>query len=271
VHRTCERAAAECGLTHRRVVHRPDGVETRPTLLGVWAHPDDEAYLSAGLMAQFARRGRVVVVTATNGEAGTNDPGTWPPLRLAAQRQRELRDSLTILGVDEVHMLGLPDGGCHHLDGTHLIAWHIRRVRPDVIVTFGPDGLTGHIDHRTISRWTTAARNAVRPEADLWYSTVTAEFHDEWGAVNDAANFFYPGQPDTPRTAIDELVHHAALADDLLDLKVAALAAHTTQTAALIERIGPATYREWWRTESFRRADSALDHLRFAELDTFAA
>src|SRR4051794_33047690 len=70
-------------------------VMSRRTLLGVWAHPDDEAYLSAGLMAEFRRRGdRVVVVTATLGEHGTADPETWPPARLAAQRHRELRNSL---------------------------------------------------------------------------------------------------------------------------------------------------------------------------------
>lgn len=251
-----------------RTVHRA----TRPTLLGVWAHPDDEAYLSAGLMAQFAHRGgRVVVLTATRGEAGTDDPATWPPDRLAAQRERELHDSLAVLDVEEVHLLGYPDGGCHRFDGTDVIAHHIRTVRPDLIVTFGADGLTGHSDHRAVSRWTTVARDAVRPEADLWYATVTPQFHDDWGDVNDAAHFFYPDQPDTPRTPIEELVHHATMSDDLLDLKFAALAAHTTQTALLIAKVGEPAYREWWRTESFRRAPVAAHHLQFAELSTLAA
>jgi len=230
----------------------------RPTLLGVWAHPDDEAYLAAGLMTDFVRAGgRVVVVTATRGEAGTSDPTAWPPWRLAARREQELHDSLATLGVDEVHLLGFPDGGCHEFDGTDCIAHHIRRVRPDLIVTFGPDGLTGHTDHRAVSRWTIAARDAVRPQADLWFATVTPEFHDEWGAVNDEADFFYPDQPDTPRTPVDDLVRQVTLTDDVLDLKFAALAAHETQTADLIERIGVATYRTWWRTESFRRATTA--------------
>jgi len=57
------------------------------TLLGVWAHPDDEAYLSSALMAAVRRTGaRVVVVTATHGEHGTDDPARWPPDRLAAER-----------------------------------------------------------------------------------------------------------------------------------------------------------------------------------------
>ena len=244
----------------------------RPTLLGVWAHPDDEAYLSAGLMAQFVQRGgRVVIVTATRGEAGTDDPVTWPPMRLAARRQRELHDSLAVLGVDDLHVLGLPDGGCDRIDATDAIAGHIDRVRPDLIVTFGPDGLTGHTDHRAVSRWATAARAMVRPQADLWYTTVTPEFHDRWGAVNDVANFFYPDQPDRPSTPTADLVHHAALPDALVDLKVAALAAHATQTARLIELLGADVYREWWRTESFSRAAAAHEHLRVAELTAVAA
>src|SRR6478609_2030889 len=50
------------------------------TLLGVWAHPDDEAYMTAGLMSMARSAGhRVVVATATKGEAGTDDPRAWPP------------------------------------------------------------------------------------------------------------------------------------------------------------------------------------------------
>ena len=72
------------------------------TLLGVWAHPDDEAYLSSGLMSLVRRRGgRVVVVTATRGEHGTPDPVEWPPARLSRRRERELEESLLLLGVRE--------------------------------------------------------------------------------------------------------------------------------------------------------------------------
>ena len=81
---------------------------TGRTMLGIWAHPDDEAYLSAGLMADLRRRGdRVVVVTATLGEHGTGDPEAWPPARLAPRRRVELRDSLATVGVDEHHAPGL--------------------------------------------------------------------------------------------------------------------------------------------------------------------
>jgi LmbE family N-acetylglucosaminyl deacetylase len=67
------------------------------TILGVWAHPDDEAYLSGGIMAQSVHDGRrVVCVTATRGEAGSWDHTRWPPDELGAIREAELNDSLTI-------------------------------------------------------------------------------------------------------------------------------------------------------------------------------
>jgi LmbE family N-acetylglucosaminyl deacetylase len=77
------------------------------TVLGIWAHPDDEAFLSGGLMAAARDAGnRVVCVTATLGEHGTDDPRCWPPARLAAVRERELHASLAALGVTEHHLLG---------------------------------------------------------------------------------------------------------------------------------------------------------------------
>jgi LmbE family N-acetylglucosaminyl deacetylase len=226
----------------------------RRTLLGVWAHPDDEAYLSAGLMLEHVARGdRVVVVTATFGDHGTADPAAWPPPLLATRRGRELRHSLAVLGVHESHVLGFEDGTCAAHDGTAAVARIVDAVRPDVIVTFGPEGLTGHPDHRAVSRWATDARAATAPDADLWYTTVTPGFHDRWDHVNERARFFYDGT-DRPSTPSDELCHSVALADGRLDAKVAALRAHRTQTAALEARLGARTYRQWWATETFRSA-----------------
>ena len=80
------------------------------TILGVWAHPDDEAYLSAGLMARAVRNGsRVVCVTATRGEGGSMDEEAWPPERMGEVRTAELERCLRILGVQEHHWLDLPD------------------------------------------------------------------------------------------------------------------------------------------------------------------
>jgi LmbE family N-acetylglucosaminyl deacetylase len=239
----------------------------RRTLLGVWAHPDDEAYTSAGLMAEFRRRGdRVVVITATLGEHGTSDPTAWPPHRLAAHRRVELRNSLAALDVDELHLLGYADGACASEDGTDAIAGVMADIRPDLIVTFGPDGMTGHPDHRAISRWTTDAWAATRPRADLWYATLTPEFHREWGPLNDRIGL-WADQPDPPCTESADLAYSAALLDDLLDVKMTALRAHASQTQPLMELVGADAYREWWRVESFRSAErAARAETRFAQM-----
>src|SRR5215831_19725313 len=94
-------------------VRRVDDVRALGTIVGVWAHPDDEAYLSAGLMAAAVDAGnRVVCVTATRGEHGTSDASTWPRTRLARTRTWELEASLAALGVREHHWLTYADGAC---------------------------------------------------------------------------------------------------------------------------------------------------------------
>lgn len=230
----------------------------RRTMVGIWAHPDDEAYLSAGLMAEMRRAGhRVVVITATLGERGTDDPASWPPTRLAARRRVELRNSLAAVGVDDVRLLGYEDGTCDRQDGavaTARIARLLAEVRPDLVVTFGPDGVTGHPDHRAVNVWATEAWARACPTAELWYPTFTPEFHRTWGELNDRIGL-WGDQPEPPTTDPDGLVHGSRLPDELLERKLGALEAHRSQTGPLIELVGRDTYREWWRHESFRRAE----------------
>ncbi|TDE92653.1 PIG-L family deacetylase [Occultella glacieicola] len=81
------------------------------TILGIWAHPDDEVFLSAGLVAAARDAGRrVVVVTATLGKHGTTDATQWAPDRLGRVRGLELAASLAAVGVTEHRQLGHPDG-----------------------------------------------------------------------------------------------------------------------------------------------------------------
>ena len=227
------------------------------TLLGVWAHPDDEAYLTAGLMAEFrGRADRVVVITATLGERGTSDPVAWPPERLAVLREHELRTSLAAVGVDELHLLGYMDGECTWNDGTDRIAELMAEIAPDLIVTFGPDGMTGHPDHRAVSAWATDAWRVARPQADLWYATLGTDYYAQWGALSDHVGL-WAEQPSPPCTADHDLAARVTLDNESLDRKLAALQAHASQTTGLIEAVGLGTYREWWRTEYFVAAQLA--------------
>jgi LmbE family N-acetylglucosaminyl deacetylase len=225
------------------------------TLLGVWAHPDDEAYMSAGLMSAATRAGcRVVVLTMTAGERGTPDPVRWPADRLAAVRRNELRASLAAMGVREHALLGLPDGRCDQFDASDVVAAAIELVCPTTIVTFGPDGFTGHPDHRAVSSWVTRAWQASGCRSDLWYATVTPAFHADFGALNDAVDLWamQPGAP--PEDPPESLVHEVRLSGLDLDQKLVALRAHASQTTAMIETVGEDAYRAWWATESFRAA-----------------
>lgn len=223
------------------------------TVLAVWAHPDDEAFLSGGLMALAAKAGsRLVCVTATRGEHGTSDPRRWPPARLAAVREQELAASLAILGVREHHWLGIEDGTCaavSPIGPVATISRLIREVAADTVVTFAPDGVTGHSDHRAVSRWTTHAWAVSGARGRLLQVTTTAGFAMRFRAVHDRFALFERGLPtETPEA---EVVLRLHLWGDLLDRKIVALRAHASQTAALITAMGEDLFREWCAEESF--------------------
>ena len=100
--------ASDSHTSAPRKVTSVDEASPIGTLLGVWAHPDDEAYLSAGLMAFAAKNGNnVVCITATRGEHGTPDPTRFPPAVLATIRAREMAAALTAVGVEDQRWLGL--------------------------------------------------------------------------------------------------------------------------------------------------------------------
>ncbi len=228
------------------------------TILGVWAHPDDEAYLSGGLMAAAVDAGaRVVCVTATRGERGTPDPGRWPPARLAPLREAEVETSLAVLGVTERRQLGYADGACAKVsfgEAVDRLTELIAEVRPDSVLTFGPDGMTGHLDHRTVSSWATSAVRRSEPAIAprLLYATKTAPWYDRFDDVHRALQVFPPGLP--PRVSVNEVAIELVLPDDLLDRKVAALRAHASQVAPLVDMVGGEKFRAWVASECFRSA-----------------
>ena len=221
------------------------------TVLSVWAHPDDEAYLCGGLMAAAVDAGsRVVCVTATRGELGVTDPVRWPPERLAEIREAEMADCLRALGVTEHHWLGYPDGGCASVDlsaGSAAVAALIEQIRPETVLCFAPDGQTGHPDHIAVHQWTAEAvrRTGI---GTLHVVANTPEFLDahlarfiEFGAI--------VGDPPVPWTG--PLSVDLLLTPDLLDRKMAALAAQASQTEALRALVGEQWYREVFSIERF--------------------
>lgn len=128
------------------------------TLLVVLAHPDDESFPMGGTLAKYAARGaRVELVCATRGEAGI--PGK-SPVEAAQIRERELRAAADVLGLAGVRFLGYQDGNLAAANPDYILTQLVTlmwETRPDVVITFGPDGISGHPDHVAIHRFTTQA------------------------------------------------------------------------------------------------------------------
>lgn len=225
------------------------------TILGVWAHPDDEAYLSAGLMARAVRNGsRVACITATRGEGGSMDEERWPPERMGEIRTQELERCLEILGVAEHHWLDLPDIDMQTglpEDGYERVRDLVEDIRPDTMLTFGPDGMTGHEAHRSVSRWATEALHEVgRPGARVLYACVTPEWAERFLPVWEPFDVFLPGTPvAVPR---DELVIDFTLPDDLHAVKVKAINAHESQIGGILHAVGDETWWSQMAWEGFR-------------------
>ncbi len=226
-------------------------IEELGAILGVWAHPDDETYLSGGIMAAAVDHGqRVACVTATAGERGTSDPERWPPAKLAEIRKRELEEALRLLGVREHAWMGHPDGGCEevaHQQAVGQLGEIIARFRPDTILTFGPDGMTGHPDHITVGRWARAASRLA--EVQVLEAAKDAQWIERFADLHERYDVFEPGYPVT--IPDDQLALRIDLPDELLSRKIAALHAQKSQIAPIIEAFGEDRWREWIRTEAF--------------------
>ncbi len=143
------------------------------TLLLSFAHPDDESFLAAGTVAKLVAEGstRVILVTATRGEASKLNPdGPYTRDELPAVRAVELERAAELLGIEEVILLEHGDGQLGQTDSAQIrqqLVGVIRRVAPQVVLSFDPNGENLHRDHIAISRFTS---DAIAAAADQrWY------------------------------------------------------------------------------------------------------
>lgn len=126
-------------------------------ILAVFAHPDDETYGPGGTLAAAARHHdtRVRLLIATRGEAGSlGISRNYEPGELARIRQWEMTAAAGTMGA-ELALLGFPDGGVSGVPEDELlrsVVTEIRQFRPHTLVTFHPNGLSGHPDHRRMTR-----------------------------------------------------------------------------------------------------------------------
>ncbi len=136
-----------------------------PGFMGIFAHPDDESFGLAGTLARATMTGHpAAILCATRGEAGEIAAGVdATPENLGQVRERELIAACAAVGVSDVSFLDYIDGHLAEADpgeAVGRIVFHLRRFRPDVVVTFGPNGGYGHPDHVAIHHFTLAAIQA---------------------------------------------------------------------------------------------------------------
>jgi LmbE family N-acetylglucosaminyl deacetylase len=141
-------------------------------ILGIFAHPDDETLCAGGTLARYASAGAEVrVVSLTKGEAGQiRDAGAATRATLKAVREKELQSAGNALGLTEARCLDYPDGGLAAIDSQILrqvASKLIAEMDPDVVLTFGPDGFSGHTDHMAVGAAVTAACYAMRSTSSI--------------------------------------------------------------------------------------------------------
>ena len=226
-------------------------------ILLILAHPDDESFIAAGSACRYSDAGvRVSLVCATLGQAGKlGEPPVATREELPAVREHELRDACEILGIDIVALLGYQDRELAAAPPDAVreqLVRVIRKERPEIVITFDPNGANVHPDHVAISRFASDAVSAAAdsrwiPEAGpahrvrrvLWtLSAATA-----WGSARPVDIARRPG--------VDFIIDVAPWRDR----KARALRAHRSQHVG-IERIwfAPAHSAELLSTEIFRLA-----------------
>lgn len=155
------------------------------TLVAVWAHADDETPVGP-VLARYAREGvQVYMIIATDGAQGAANTTVPRGPEIAKLRVEEARCSAQALGIHPPILLGFPDGALGHYNAdpamlfrlTQRLVEEFQKLRPDVLITWGPDGGYGHPDHRIISSVVTQLVRAGAPGTPqkLFYGSIPAE------------------------------------------------------------------------------------------------
>ncbi|GHO75618.1 hypothetical protein KSD_33890 [Ktedonobacter sp. SOSP1-85] len=270
-------------------------------LLGVFAHPDDEGFISGALLHYRASGIETGLVFATRGEVGEiSDPLLKTRDDLDEIREEEMRMAASLLGVNNLWFLGYRDSGVRGApDNQHARAFiHarpaevvgklvqiIRQFRPQVIVTFDETGADGHPDHLAIYRYTTsafhaAADSALYPDlgpahsaAKLYYTGMTRQqilTMTEWLQEQEPGGPFKNADPQTLGLT-DEQINIVLDVERWQDDKVLAASQHRTQVnpSNPVAQMLPEFQRKLRATEYYQLATSRVGDDTMGENDLF--
>ncbi len=264
-------------------------------LLALLAHPDDESLGVGGILATYAAQGiETFVLTATRGQAGRyrgvrDGEGPEHPGRaaLARLREAELRAAADVLGVRELTLLDYEDGALDQVSpvaAVRRIAREVRRVRPQVVVTFAPDGGYGHPDHIAISQFAAAAIVAAAdPRHDAGVPP----------APHAVSKFYYMAWPSGPWAAYQEAFKKLTCLVDGVERQAEpwpdwaittvidtsaewptvwkAVTCHDSQVAGYqrLRELSPEHHQALWGKQYFYRVFSTVNGGRRRETDLF--
>jgi LmbE family N-acetylglucosaminyl deacetylase len=159
---------------------------------------------------------------------------------------------MAVLGVVEHHWLDYEDGGCEAVDTAAAVARLTRiltDIEPDTVVSFGPDGVTGHPDHKTVGGWVDRAVGDLRFSPLLLHAVTTPEDREVDPSLDNDFDVFYLGEPRV--CAPEEVELRLELTGELLERKVRALLFQASQTAGLVGAVGLDRFRAWVAAETF--------------------
>lgn len=239
-------------------------------LLCVTAHPDDEAGGFGGSLLRYRLSGvETYVVCLTPGQAATNRGGAGSDEELAAMRRREFVASCELLKITCGEVLDYPDKGLERVDFRTVAAdltRRMRQIRPQVVVTFGPEGaITGHTDHAMASAFATAAfHSAARTDRFPEQLADGLAPHRPQKLYYATALFTLPDRQPialAPATAVIDIAEH-------VETKIRAFRSHTSQ-GPLFPRFDAAV-RARGHSEFFHLAAASTPRKLEHETDLFA-
>ncbi len=251
-------------------------------LMVVLAHPDDEAFGVGGTLARYAAEGcDVHLVCATRGEAGgIAEPDMATKANLPSVREQELRCACETLGIQPPHLLDYVDGQLPIVNQGQAVAKVvrlIRELRPQVVITFGPDGIYGHYDHIAAHRWATIAcklaaqrdcfpgqiQGACKPHevSKVYYHVLTTErVRANWpddpepAVMMDGVPFPVVGYPREQITTVIDISRY-------LEPKLQGIQCHLTQVgrnSPRVQRMREHAEEAWVREEAYILARSKV-------------
>ena len=228
------------------------------TMLGVFAHPDDEQLLG-GIFTRAVQQGATAyILCATRGEKGQiSDPALATTENLGAVRAQELRDAMAIYGWEPPILLDYVDGTLPDVDQDELadaIVAVIRDLKPQVLVTFEETGIYGHRDHIAIHH---AATTAVRNAAD-------ADHRPDLGRAHRVKKFYYVTIPFSRlQRLIEAMGDEADVGGDERTIELAAMGTPDDQITTLVET--PELFDVWQAGTLVHRTQFGPEMIAFFE------